>query len=60
MPGAIHRDNRTPRHFDTRTLQFIDDAGARFWSVALEQRNSLISRLVLIAVSNLTATEASG
>ena len=37
MPGAIHRDNRTPRHFDTRTLQFIDDAGARFWSVALEQ-----------------------
>jgi hypothetical protein len=59
MPGAIHRDNRTPRHFDTRTLQFIDDAGAQFWSLHLSKRNSLISRLVLIAVSSLTVMQAS-
>jgi quercetin dioxygenase-like cupin family protein len=38
MPGANHRDARVPRHFDTRALQLkIDDAGGRFWSVALEQ-----------------------
>lgn len=38
MPGATRRDTRVPCHFDTRALQFkIDDVGARFWSVALEQ-----------------------
>ena len=60
MPGATPRDTRVPRHFDTRALQLkIDDAGAQFWSVALEQTQLTYSRLVLIAVSNLTATEAS-
>jgi hypothetical protein len=38
MPGEDHRGNRVPRHFDSRALQLkIDDAGAQFWSLALEQ-----------------------
>jgi quercetin dioxygenase-like cupin family protein len=39
MAGEDHRDNRVPRHFDARALQLkIDDAGAQFWSVALEHK----------------------
>ena len=38
MPEATRRDTRVPRHFDTLALQYkIDDVGAQFWSVALEQ-----------------------
>jgi quercetin dioxygenase-like cupin family protein len=38
VPEATPGDTRVPRHFDTRALQLkIDDAGAQFWSVALEQ-----------------------
>jgi quercetin dioxygenase-like cupin family protein len=38
MRAEDHRDSRSPRYFDRRALpQKDDEAGAQFWSVALEQ-----------------------
>ena len=49
-----------PRHFDTRALQLkIDDVGAQFWSVALEQTQLTYFEVGPHCRFESTATEAS-